>query len=207
MNYTEYNRKTLKAALSRLPQHEPPPGLWTEIESGLEREEKEQALHDALGKLPSYSPPPAVWEAIEAGLEQPDKTRRVRLRRLGRWAAAAGVAAVVAAWFLLQPSGESGPQPVYSYTTEKANPGLLDNDWDNDEKAMKTVVELFAQDPVAKRQDEYGRILDEWKELEAAKAEIREVMDTYGNDARLVRHMSDIERERSKLVRVMAAEM
>lgn len=203
MKDTEHNRKTLEEALSRLPLHEPPAGLWTQIESELAREKKERGLQDALEKLPSYSPPPAVWEAIESGLEP---RARVRLRRLAWPAAAAGIA-ILLSFFLFDPFGEESPQPVYTYAIEKANPELLENNWDDDEQAMKTVVEQFSRDPVAKRQDDYGRILDEWKELEEAKAEIRAVMDTYGKDARLVRQMSDLERERSRLIRVMAVAM
>ncbi len=203
MNDTEHNRKTLKEALNRLPQHEPPAGLWTQIESELSREEQERALQDALEKLPAYSPPPAVWEAIESGLEP---KALARLHRLA-WPAVAASIAILVAFFLFNPFVEAGLHPEYTYSVEKANLDLLGNDWDDDEQAMKTVVEQFSSDPVAKRQDDYGRILDEWKELEEAKTEIRAVMDTYGKDARLVRQMSDIERERSRLIRVMAVAM
>lgn len=195
MNHTEQNRNTLKEALSQLPQHPPPESLWGQIESELARQ-------DTLGRLPSYSPPSSVWKAIETELEQPRETPRFRLRRLF-WPAAASVAAIVA-WFLLFPSGGDGLQPVYSYAIERANLELLENDWDSDDQAMKTVVEQFSRDPVAKRQEEYGRILKEWQELEEAKSEVREVMSRYGKDARLVRQMSEIEYERSRLARVMA---
>ena len=202
MNYAEQNRKTLNEALARLPQYSPPDSLWGQIEFELGHEENERALQDALDRLPSYSPPGSVWEAIETGLAQPQQAHRFRLRRL-LWPAAASVAAIVA-WFLFFPSGDAGLHPVYSYTTERASLELYGNDWDSDDQAMKTVVEQFSRDPLAKRQQEYGRILEEWQELEEAKSEVREIMSRYGKDARLVLQMSEIERERSKLAKAMA---
>ena len=200
MKYQEYNRNTLKEALSRLPEHQPPDNLWARIESGLEVEEQEEVLQNALEELPAYSPPPSVWENIEKGLERQEKTPR--LRRL-RWVAAASVAVLVA-WSIAYLSGGTQPRAVYSYGTEKANPGMLANNWDADEEAMNAVVEAFSRDPLAKRQQQYGRLLDEWQELEEARAEIKEIMELYGKDARLARQMGEIERERSKLAKAMA---
>lgn len=198
MNYDEQNRNTLQEALSRLPQYRPPDELWGQIESELSRKE-------TLGRLPSYSPPPAVWEAIETGLEKEKETAppRFRLRRLAWPAAAASIAALVA-WFMFYPPGDAGPQAVYTYETGKANLELLANDWDADDESLKTVVEQFSRDPIAQRKEQYAEILEDWKELQEAKAEIKEVMELYGKDARLVRQMSEIERERSKLARAMA---
>ena len=205
MNDTEYNRNTLKEALGRLPQYQPPGNLWGQIEAELAREEKEQVLKDALHRLPSYAPPPTIWEAVEAGLEKEQERQapRFRLRRLIWPAAAASIAALVA-WFVFYPSEDAGLQAVYTYEIEKTTPGLFDNDWDTDEDALETVVEQFSRDPLAKRQDQYKDILEDWRELQEAKAEIREMMEMYGKDARLVRQMGEIERERSKLARAMA---
>ncbi|MCB0560981.1 MAG: hypothetical protein H6573_17570 [Lewinellaceae bacterium] len=205
MNDTEYNRHTLKEALGRLPLYQPPDNLWGKIEAELEREDKELALNDALAQLPSYSPPPSVWEAVEAGLEKEQERQapRFRLRRL-IWPAAAACIAAMVAWFVFYPSEDAGLQAVYTYEIEKTTTGLFENDWDEDEDALKTVVEQFSRDPLAKRQDQYNDILEDWRELQEAKAEIREMMDRYGKDARLVRQMGEIERERSKLARAMA---
>ena len=92
------------------------------------------------------------------------------------------------AWFVFYPSEDAGLQAVYTYEIEN-NHGLVENDWDEDEDALKTVVEQFSRDPLTKRQDQYNDILEDWRNRREAKAEIREMMDRYGKDARLVRQM------------------
>lgn len=203
--YTEHNRHTLRDALKQLPQYDPPEQSWRQIAAKLDKEEREATLKDALGRLPSYSPPSKVWEAIEGGLKQTEKARphRFRLHRLFLPAAAAGIA-VLTAWFLLRPTGEQGMKTTYAFEVIRANTALLENDWDEDEKAMQAVVEQFRGDPFAQRQEQYSRLLEEWRELEEARAEVKAIMKLYGKDARLIRQVGEIERERSRLARAMA---
>lgn len=201
MSNREHNRKTLEEALGRLPSCRPPEGLWGRIESELVREENEEPLRSALEQLPAYSPPSSVWEAVEAGLER--EGRPPRIRRLAWLAAAASVAALVA-WVVFYLSAEPGIKPVYTYETEEAAPGMFANNWDADEAALRAVVEQFSRDPWAKTHNQHGRMLEDWQELEEARAEVKEIMELYGKDARLVRQMGEIERERSRLVKAMA---
>lgn len=203
MKYTEHNRNTLREALNRLPQHEPPDETWEQLEAELGKSRGAAALKAALGQLPSYSPPPSVWEAIESGLEQPAKAPSFRFRRLILPAAAASIAAL-AAWFVFHPFGEAELKTTYAYETARINSGLFENDWDEDEEALQAVAGQFREDPLARRQDQYQALLEEWRELEEAKAEVKEIMELYGKDARLVRQMSAIERERSKVAKAMA---
>ncbi|MCB0582808.1 MAG: hypothetical protein KDD10_26250 [Phaeodactylibacter sp.] len=201
MSYHEHNRKTLEEALGRLPSYRPPESLWGRIESELAREENEKPLRHALEQLPAYSPPPSVWETVEAGLDRGE--RQPRIRRLAWLAAAASVAALVA-WAVFYLPAEPGIKPVYTYETEEVAPGMFANNWDADEAALRAVVEQFARDPWAKTHNQHGRMLEDWQELEEARAEVKEIMELYGKDARLVRQMGEIERERSRLVKAMA---
>ena len=72
---------------------------------------------------------------------------------------------------------------------------------------MQQALTAFKKDPTARTLDEYPDLLSEWQELSDAREEITRIMERYGNDARLVRQLSEIERERSRLLRNMIAQI
>ncbi|HQU59237.1 MAG TPA: hypothetical protein PLU64_08575 [Saprospiraceae bacterium] len=207
MNSKEQNPEVLKAAIRQLPAYRPPDTVWGDIEAALGQMEQEQALREALAQLPAYSPPESLWETIEA--ELPDVNRKAPRLRAISWASAAAAAVVLLsiAWFLW-PSPDSPFEVSYAYeTTTGSNPTLFENDWDEDEPALKKAVDQFSQDPVARQDPAYQSLLVEWKELNEAKAEVVEIMERYGKDGRLIRQLSEIERERSALAKQMVIQI
>ncbi len=202
MNHNERNHSTLKEALQKLPQYAPPPSVWEEVGQALD---KERPLRQAIRQLPAYSPPPSVWETIEESLEkkQPQRTWLVPIRA---WAAAASVALLLGAFFLW-PDGDPALKIEYAYEQTAEHTGLLNNDWDEDEALIRTVSREFSQDPVTRRHPEYHSMLEEWEELGDARTEIKDMIELYGKDARLIRQLVKVEQERSDMIQKMAAEL
>jgi hypothetical protein len=197
------SEQTLQNALQELPEYEPPKQLWTNIQQSIGQE---ASLYAALEKLPEYTPPAQVWEAIDREIQQPKRRRIVRMRN---WMArAAAVAALIVGTWYFWPRDYAAIQAAYIHETEQAGGAwTATTDWSTDEAAIQQAVSTFKQDPLAQNQDNYEQLLEEWKELNEAKSEIADIMDRYGKDARLIRQMSEIERERSSVLRKMVREI
>jgi hypothetical protein len=93
----ELNYSTLRNALDRLPQHEPPTDLWADVYEALEAEAE---LDAATAQLKQYEPPTMVWQAIETALDQdkiaPAPPLLVQFNRRFIWGAAAAITLLVA---------------------------------------------------------------------------------------------------------------
>lgn len=194
----------LKKTLRELPNYKPPTTAWQRIAQALQNEDGEQDLQGRLQQLPMYDPPATVWQGIEGALP----VRRIVPLRTWLARAAAVIALALGTWYLW-PTESVRLQATYEYQTETA--GLAWDsptaDWSDDEMAIAQAVAQFRNDPLARSSDYYDDLIDEWEELTRAKAEITEIMELYGKDAQLIRQMSEIEQERSGLIRRMVREI
>ena len=190
----EQNRQTLRDALRRLPQHVPPPGLWSDVRRHLEPQ-----LAD---RLPSYQPPPQVWNRLAAKLgdgapvPQAEKESRVRKLPYLRWAA-------IAAGFLLlltagigQLNGRSGPTVRYTYAQE-ATPPAATRDWNDDEASFTGITAKLE----ARNEPELNTLRMELDELTEAREEVRAILAAYGEDPQVIGRLAEIERDRSAIYR------
>ena len=202
MEYRELNRNTLERAISELPGYAPEQELWTAIEAQLELEMQDKQLRIATHQLPLYAPPPLVWENISSELEQKPKLRKLWARPLLAVAATIfGVILSVGAWLYF--SEETGAQMVL-HTTEMLDVTGFEGDWDEDEQDIAMVVSMVEKIP---HNENLSALKTELEELNEAKAMLTHTMSQYGKDAELIRRLSKIERERSKIVKQMAAEI
>ncbi len=204
MTANEQNQETLRNAIHRLPAYEPDKSVWDAIHRRLTSEE---TLDHAIAQLPKYAPPAAVWERITEDLEKPATVRWLRPAWIGTAAAAAVVLFTVGIYFwnTEEPTPIETVQVVYTETEQPEN--TLKADWDDDDTEMQEVVEVFAQKASFVKQADDQSLLSEWEELESAKAEIKNMLAKYGNDAELVRTIAEIERQRSTIVKKMATEI
>ena len=192
------NEKNLKDALRHLPEHRAPEFIWDRIEQHLEQE---GYLHQAIAELPTYTAPNAIWGRIEAELGRGGKIRR--LSSWG-WSVAAGVAIVVTAALGLYQWNQTRGQVSYAYSEEKVAPINSPRDWDDAETDVQEVQTLFANFCKYQAQNEEDCALEnELKELNAAKAELKDVMARYGEDPDLIRELSKLEQDRSRVVKAM----
>jgi hypothetical protein len=194
----------LKSALNELPGYAPPPQNWARIADTLEADAAGQRLRDALSKLPQYAPPAELWPAIEQGIRPP--ALRVRMTVLAR--AAAAIALLIGLWWAW-PQQEAAPlQATYTYDQQTTNAQFASiEDWGQADALMQKAVNEFREDPVAKQLPTYELLLSEWADLKDAQEEVAKMMERYGKDAQLIRQMSEIEKERSGLIREMIAQI
>lgn len=195
----------LEQAVAKLPDYAPSPQNWSEITAALDAEASVPSFREALEGLPQYPPPDVVWESISKNINRP--ARRFHISFLTK--AAAASALLIGLWWAWPSQGEGeGFSEAYAFTQETLNSDFNpEADWEQDKQLMQKAVQEFRRDPVAQRLPDYDLLLSEWSALKTAQKEIADMMDRYGKDARLVRQMTEIERERSGLIREMIAQI
>ncbi|MBC6993642.1 hypothetical protein QWY85_08680 [Neolewinella lacunae] len=195
----EKNEARLREALGRLPEYDPPAGVWEDLAAQLPPE--------LQGRLPSYPPPAEVWNAVSRQLDtaqQPGVERPLRsLPRLPfRWSAVAAVLLLVlgatAVWRGIDP----GPKVTYSYGQEISRESTV-ADWDNEESSFDRVLAEIE----ARNEPNLNTLRLELDELTEAKEDIKAMLVAYGEDPEVVRQLAEIERDRSDVYRRIIVEL
>lgn len=191
----EKNRTTLRNALGRLPQYDPPAGAWGAIGRNLNPE-----LGD---RLPSYQPPAAVWNGLAAQLNEATAEAGERQQSLfslnhqsRRWLGIAASLLLVVSLSFGIASRSTGPKITYSYG-KAAAPAVSLLDFDTEEESFNNVMAQLEQID----QPDLNTLRVELKELNAAKEEIKTMLENYGKDPQVIRQLAEIERERSDVYR------
>lgn len=198
----ETNKHILIEAINNLPQYEPKASLWDAIDQQLTVEEKEAGLKQSLQELPVYNPPAMVWDTIESKLNEAEKPV-ARVFNIRRWASVAAVFAMVTIGTLLfyNTTNENGEYVAVTYSEEPAAAAFLTVDWEADEDAFAMVTEFCKTDQPICRQPDFKILTEELDELNAARNELKEAMDNFGNDPDLIAQLTVIEHERSDLLK------
>lgn len=190
------NYSNLRRALDRLPDHAPPPAVWSSVERGLEPPLAE--------RLPGYRPPTSVWNSINQQLDGQQHPTATRVRTL--WSRYAGVAAAAVlaltmgvGWLL---GYDPGPSVTYAYSTEAAPAPIID-DWTLEEDNFNRVVAEIE----ARNEPRLNTLGHELTELTAASQEVQAMLVAYGDDPGIVRQLADIERDRSDIYRRIIVEL
>jgi len=207
----EKNRITLRKAIRQMPGYLPAQEVWQRIEEDLQREaHKGNPLREAIRELPEYQPGDEVWDRIESSLQrrgaspEGETAPRPPATRYRLWVGAAATIALLmtAGWWTFQ---QRDPGASVSYTHHREARATFSVNWEADEAAFEKVVELFRTDPAARQHDRHAQLLKELEELNRAKAKLRQAVDRYGADPRIIQQLADIERERSAVLKRMAA--
>ncbi len=191
----EKNKSTLTAALKKLSEYDPPAKVWQGIERDLNYRQN-------LANLPQYSPPVAVWEGIEAHLEKPQaKVFRLSMQQI--LALAAMICGVALGWYWLSLDKEA--TVLVAYSEESYQPQFLAADWNDDEAAIQVVVKEYDRKMELDAPEASPNLKTELQELNTAKAELEELIQRYGKDASVIQEISEIELERTDVIKKMAA--
>ncbi|MBK7407637.1 MAG: hypothetical protein IPJ40_05880 [Saprospirales bacterium] len=195
----EKNRDILAKLLRQLPAYSPPDRVWEVVGQSLANKPK-----NGLDRLPSYQPPEAVWDRIESVLAEKNAPK-APLRRFLPWAAtiAATLAGVI--WYF-QPvptPGNMAAKVSITYSRETVDPVLLQRDWEQDEDAFELINRFCANSPFTCTNPDMKSMQAELDELTEAKVALEEALGTYGTDADLIGQLTEIERQRTALLKQM----
>lgn len=202
----EFNKHTLKKAISNLPLYEAPGFLWDNIEAVLVADEQDAIIKATIPHLPHYQAPDSVWIGIETALDknstdEKQHTSIISIRRIAIAASFVGLAI----WFSWQSFFATTSEYTLSYSEEEVAQFEYEFDPNEDEASFNTMLDHFKSSVVAKQHEEYNNLLEAYEELKIAKEELVQILENYGSDPDIIQQMSDIEHERSRVIKQMAA--
>ena len=87
-----------------------------------------------------------------------------------------------------------------AFSQEMTSEAQLIEDWDQDEAEIESVMQLAANSPMENPLD-FERLKQDLEELNAAKAELLQLMEAYGKDPKVMREIGEIERQRSAVIK------
>ena len=193
----EINQHTLHTTLARLPQYEPPVGVWENLDSALGLD---IALANSVRQLPPYTPPAAVWENITAQLP----TTRPAARRVALWpryaVAAALAAALFGAWWLLRPTMDVNMPEQIVVTQEMMDQQIVATVRESEDGAFQWVQDLCASRAPVCQEPAFKSLKSELDELTAAKQHLHTALGQYGDDPDLAAQLVQIELARTQLL-------
>ncbi|MFT6001170.1 MAG: hypothetical protein ACI81P_003639 [Neolewinella sp.] len=189
----EKNANKLRDALNRLPAYDAPSSAWDAINTGLT-----PTLAD---QLPTYQPAAGVWNAISREMEVAEVVAQqagAKQRSLP-WRKLAGIAAAIV---LLLTAGiglnsVDRPQKVTVAYHQEAAPPITIPDWDDHEASFTNALAEIE----ARNEPKLNALGQELEELTEAKEDIKAILVAYGEDASVIRHLAEIERDRSDIYR------
>lgn len=202
--YFEKNKETLAGAIADLPAYTAPDHIWDKLESSLENQER---FRSALEQLPEHRPPPAVWENIDQALDVPVPGKHPFRYRLlqgtrSRIAAAILCGLAIGLWWFLNTEAPAKTSIVHSVEIQaRVN---FNEDWHDEESQIAAVMAQVERSAVANPQM-VKRLKLEYTELTDARSEVEAMMERYGQDEGLLKEVARIERERSKVIKELAA--
>lgn len=221
----EKNKHILERALQAIPTYSPPEVVWEAIEDALpeqgdshtielpqytppdfiwEHLDKELTAHESnVAKLPTHEPPAKVWTNIEEGLEREVIVPINRKRTYTILSIAASVAVLVAFFFLIETPATEGYE--ISYSEETIDATITEQDWDDDNEAFELITQLCEEEIQVCKEPEFKALKTELDELEDARVEVKEAIGAYGDDPQLIAQLSEIEMERSDILKEMIA--
>jgi len=196
----EKNKHILEGAIRQLPQHQPPVGIWDSIAEGLDMDQQDAQWRSKLPSLPTYEAPSEIWAKIAQELppELAPTTERKVIRLWPKIASAAAVIVLLLAGAWWQFSAKEKVE--YAFSQETVSNEVLPEDWDQDDEQIASVMELAASSPLEKPED-FQRLKTDLEELNAARAELLELMEAYGKDPKVLREIGEIERQRSAVIK------
>ena len=196
------NKDILARLIAELPQYQAPAEVWEQIDKSLSLPPSA-----AWNQLPEYQPPDSVWDQIESGLSRKQaapSARLLPLRRMLPWAT--GIAATLAGLFWLfqpfQSVGSTGEGVVsISYSREIVDASLLQRDWEQDENAFEMINRLCAGSAFTCNNPDMQSLQAELDELTEAKISLEEALGKFGTDVDLIGQLTEIERQRTALLK------
>lgn len=196
----EENYDKLRQALNELPSYNPAPANWDAIADKLGAAPEPTVVGKAL---PAYSPPSKVWNKLNGELDQ-QRVRRQKMKVVYRWVArAAAVLLIFGAGYAFA-SYDEGPTITYAVSQEsRSNASLVSKDWSDEEASFDLLMERLAEID----EPELNALRLELEELTAAKKEVEDMLEAYGNDADVIKQLVEIETERSRVYRRAYAEL
>ncbi len=177
-----------------LPEYEPSDDVWNGIESKL----NDDVLQKSISKLNIYEPKVDLWNEIERNL-----TPKVIKFRAWRWVSvAASVAVITGIIFWYNTDNQS-----ITFAEQKLDENLLLNPADDSQPQYEMIVAYCKQQTYVCENTEFKALKTELEELNTASNQLKKVVGQYNTDPELITQLTNIEVQKSDILRKMAAKI
>ena len=191
-------------SLPQLPDYNPRPNLWNQIEADLDADEK---LGRLVQILPTYEPKADLWNAIDRGLASSD-TIKVRLlwheptiRRIWVSLAVACVVILVGVWLFLRPHSREKVQMEYAVEQtdlqQHSAQSAPEQPSSADKRAEEFIARQCAEQRLACQRPEVHELRNQLINLMADQQRITRERQLFGDDPALVRAQVKVENQRA----------
>jgi len=171
--------------------------------------DKELNLQKGLQQLPKHQPPALVWETIELNLtESASRNQRSgstqhRLFWLKRLSIAASFLLLIGIGWWVRNQARTTQQ--FQYAQETIDLQLLETDWDEDGEALAQIEAICKAKAYTCALPEFQQLEQELAELNEAKSDLKQAIDNFGKDLQLIAKLSEVELERTTILKKMMA--
>lgn len=216
----ELNKHILDEALQKLPMYSPKPLLWEQISVGLDEVVAQEAYDTTRKSLPVYSPPANLWDRIASELDTPVSApeskptpiisiRKKMYSRVIKYASVVVFAVTAGAYLFLNNSNtiEYTDSVHINYGQERVVLASYTPDWEEDEDAFQTVLSFCQEQSFVCERPDFRILKDELLELNHARESLKDALMRYGDDAELIAQLTQIEMERSDVLKKMISKI
>jgi hypothetical protein len=191
----------------KLPQFKAPDNIWDKIQNELNTPEEMVPLKEALSKLPTYDAPDSIWSTIEKSLDPQAKKENGFMVFMSKplVSIAASLLLLIGfmAWFFNQPSATNQEVELVQYEE------VIQEDWqiqaDEDEAAFALVDQFCREKHFVCNQPEFQNLKSELDELNLACDAMKEVIGNYNDAPEMIAQLTEIEMERTEVLKKLMA--
>jgi hypothetical protein len=190
----------MKEILKNLPTYEPPEMVWEAIETRL-----------PLLEMPTYEPPVEIWNTIEnqlvAGGKPVKRLKILRGVKSNYWLLAAASFALLMVASALFFNKNNTTETSITISTETIDNQLLKQDWTEADKDFAMVEEFCKTVVTPCEEPEFQTLKNELDELNKAREDLKNALNTYNSDPDMVAQLSKLENERTDILKKMVDKM
>ena len=221
----EKNRDILIDALSKLPVYQPEVNIWESVEVHLDNKytsnllllseieapesiwnniDKKLSRREKISSLTDYNPPAEVWDSIDKNLSF-KKVNHLR-RQIVQWVKWSSAAAAIFTLGIFIFNSVNTNSNDFSYSKESLELRDVQN-WNDDDLTVEYALEIICKEnPVACNSQQFKEMDKELTFLNQSKQAIIEQLNKYDTNTELEIILTEIELERSNLIKEMIAQ-
>ena len=221
----EKNRDILIDALSKLPVYQPEVNIWESVEVHLDNKytsnllllseieapesiwnniDKKLSRREKISSLTDYNPPAEVWDSIDKNLSF-KKVNHLR-RQIVQWVNWSSAAAAIFTLGIFIFNSVNTNSNDFSYSKESLELRDVQN-WNDDDLTVEYALEIICKEnPVACNSPQFKEMDKELTFLNQSKQAIIEQLNKYDTNTELEIILTEIELERSNLIKEMIAQ-
>jgi hypothetical protein len=174
-----------------LPEYSPSNEIWHQIEAKL----NDEILQKSIERMPVYEPEEKVWQEIEQQLSP----KIIGFKPLKRASVAAVLVLFFGFYFLYNFDNQA-----LVYSEENIDQSVLLNPADDSDKQYEQIIAFCKTQTYVCENPDFKTLKTELDELQIASNRLKEAIGQYNTEAQLTEQLTDLEQQKTIILRKMA---